>query len=131
MKNSSVKYVPDWKFSPMAYWVHIETGSKSWRLSDEFEPPAPKQFGGLGYPQLTIEFNGYSFIFTSEQQLEVFIAVMARKLLPSSLELSNKRIGTQGPNGHWLSRLPGKTKPWRYREKLVEYCRKIDFPKFK
>ena len=131
MKNSDVKYVSNWKYSPMAYWVHIETGSKPWRLSDEFDPPAPKRFGDLGFLQLTIEFNGHSFIFTSEEQLKVFIEIMGRKLLPSSLELSGKRKGLEGPNSHWLSRLPAKTKAWSYREKLVAYCSKIDFPKYK
>ena len=129
MKTSSVKYVSDWKQGPMAYWVHIEKGDKPWFSSEEFEPPAPKQFGSLGYPQLVIEFNRHSFIFTSEEQLKAFIEIMGKKLLPSSLELSSKRAGAQGPNGHWISRLPSKTKPWRYREKLVEYCKKIEFPK--
>ncbi len=129
MKKSDVKYIPDWRQSPMAYWVHIETDSKPWYLSKEFNPPAPKKFGSLGYPQLTIEFNGYVFVFTSEAQLEHFIKIMGTKLLPSSLELSSKRSGDMGPNSHWLSRLPSKIKPWKYRQKLVEYCKKIEFPR--
>ncbi|MBD1263181.1 hypothetical protein HZY62_21520 [Maribacter polysiphoniae] len=129
MKTSFVKYVSDWKLSPMAYWVHIETDSKPWYLSQEFEPPAPKRFGTLGFPQLTVEFNGHSFIFTSKEQLEQFIEIMGRKLLPSSMELSSNRTGFRGPNSHWLSRLPGKTKPWKYREKLVGFCKKLEFPK--
>ncbi|GAL76230.1 hypothetical protein JCM19275_636 [Nonlabens ulvanivorans] len=52
---------------------------------------------------------------------------MARKLLPTTMELSSKRPGRKGPNSHWLSRLPAKTKPWKYREKLIKYCNQIDF----
>lgn len=129
MKNTIIEYASDWKASPMAYWVHIETDSKPWYLSQEFEPPAPKRLRGLGFAKLTIEFGGYSFIFTSEEQLNEFIEIMGNKLLPSSMELSNKRNGSQGANSHWISRLPGKIKPWKYREKLVEYCKKIEFPK--
>lgn len=129
MKRFDVEYIPDWRKSPMAYWVHIETDSKPWYLSKEFKPPAPKKLNGLGYPQLTIAFDGHVFIFTSEEQLEQFIKIMGTKLLPSSLELSGKRSGVMGPNRHWLSRLPSKTKSWKYRAKLIEYCKKIKFPK--
>ena len=54
---------------------------------------------------------------------------MAKKLLPTSIELSTKRTGSKGPNSHWLSRLPAKTKPWKYREKLIKYCNQIEFKK--
>jgi hypothetical protein len=26
-----------------------------------------------------------------------------------------------GPNSHWLSRLPAKAKPWRYRRRAAAY----------
>lgn len=128
MKNTTIKYIDDWKQSPMAFWVHVEIDSKPWYNSEKFNPPAPIQIGAKGYLQLTIEFNGFSFLFTSEEQLNEFIEIMERKLLPSTIELSAKRGATKGPNSHWLSRLPGKTKPWKYREKLVKYCKKIEFP---
>nr|WP_042296787.1 hypothetical protein [Nonlabens ulvanivorans] len=76
---------------------------------------------------MTIELDGFRFSFTSEAQFEEFKTIMARKLLPTTMELSSKRPGRKGPNSHWLSRLPAKTKPWKYREKLIKYCNQIDF----
>lgn len=127
MKRVEFGYVSDWKSNSMAYWVHIEEGKSIWSKSKKFNPPAPIKDGVQGYRKLTIEFDGFIFEFTSEAQFEEFITVMSKKLLPTSFELANKRPGSKGPNSHWLSRLPGKTKPWRYREKLIQYCKKISF----
>ena len=129
MKNSYIEYIPDWKSNPMSYWVHIEKDGQPWFQSKEFDPPAPKRFGEIGYAQLTIEFDGCSFMFTSAEQLQVFIEIMECKLLPSSLKLSGKRDGLKGPNSHWISRLPSKTKNWKYRKKLITYCKSIKFPR--
>lgn len=127
MKNKTFGYIEDWKTSHMAYWVHIEADYKPWYTSENFDPPAPVRHGSLGYRYLTIELDGFRFSFTSEAQFEEFKTIMGRKLLPTTMELSNKRPGSKGPNSHWLSRLPAKTKPWRYREKLIKFCNQIDF----
>lgn len=128
MKSIEVEYTADWKQSPMAYWVHIEQDQKAWYQSESFSPPAPKRHGKMGYLMLKIEFQGHIFVFTSKEQLEEFIEVMGTKLLASTIELSSRRKGEAGPNSHWLSRLSGKTKPWKYREKLVAYCKEAVFP---
>ena len=128
MKKSWVSYIEDWKVSPMAFWVHKEMDKKPWYKSESFNPPAPKKNGSLGYTKLHIEFNGHIFIFTSHEQLSEFIEILDQKLLPTTIELSKRRGTFSGPNSHWLSRLPSKTKPWKYRQKLVEYCKKQSFP---
>ena len=129
MKKSWISYTEDWKSSPMAFWVHKEVDKKPWYVAEKFDPPAPKKHGSLGYVKLHIEFNGFKFIFTSQEQLNEFIEILGQKLLPTTIELSKKRSATAGPNGHWLSRMPPKSKSWKYREKLVEYCKKQSFPK--
>lgn len=129
MKKSWIDYTEDWMVSPMAFWVHKQVDNKPWYKSEKFNPPAPKKYGSLGYAQLHIEFNGFEFIFTSHEQLNEFIDILGQKLLPTTIELSKRRDTSSGPNSHWLSRLPPKSKSWKYREKLVEYCKKQSFPK--
>ena len=66
MKSFQFGYTQDWKNSPIAFWVHIETNKEPWYHSESFSPPAPIKHGDLGYPVLTIEFDGFNFIFTSK-----------------------------------------------------------------
>jgi hypothetical protein len=53
------------------------------------------------------------------------IEVLARNPLPTTRQLSSERGTTLGPNKHWLSRLPAKAKPLRFRRKLVTYLREV------
>jgi hypothetical protein len=39
--------------------------------------------------------------------------------MPTSTQLARERNVNYGPNGHWLSRLPAKLKPWSKREKII------------
>jgi hypothetical protein len=39
--------------------------------------------------------------------------------MPTSLQLTKQRDAGYGPNGHWLSRLPAKLKPWKNRKKII------------
>ena len=57
MKNKNFGYIDDWRNSPMAYWVHIETDTNPWSKSEIFVPPAPVKHGNLGYSTLTIEIR--------------------------------------------------------------------------
>jgi hypothetical protein len=49
------------------------------------------------------------------------IETLGKKLLPTTIRLAKDRGGELGPKSHWLSKLPAKAKPWRYREKAVKY----------
>lgn len=116
----------NWRNSPVAYWVHIEQDGNPFYKSQEFDPPAPKKnLNGL-YNIYNVEFNGYVFNFSSIHQYRHFIDIISQKILPRSIDLSKQRTGNYGPNGHWLSRLPAKTKSWKYRSALVEYLLKIE-----
>jgi hypothetical protein len=102
----------------MAYWVHVQKSSEPWYLATEFDPPAPKREGRLGYPVLCVESCGMTFRFTSREQLDACIKTLSTKPLPSTRRLAAQRGGA-GPNGHWLSRLPASVKSPKGRQQAV------------
>lgn len=125
MKKYEVGYTETWQSAPMAYWVHIEQDHEYWFAAKEFDPPAPKKAANGMYKLYKIEVDGFTFIFTSLDQLKHCIEILSMKLLPTTRALSEKRPGTAGPNCHWLSRLPADVKPWTYRQKAVKYLLKV------
>lgn len=68
-----------------------------------------------------VEFDGFTFRFASLAELDVCVATLSQKVLPTTRRLSAERDTEMGPNSHWLSRLPKDTKSWRYREQAVRY----------
>jgi hypothetical protein len=65
------------------------------------------------------------FEFASLAEVRVCIEVPSRKVLPTTIRLTEERgRGGVGPNGHWLSRLPSRVLTWRYRERAVGYMRR-------
>ena len=98
----------------MTYWVHRKVGR--W---DRFNPPRQEAVPGRGFPVMWVEIDGFEFEFASLAEIEACIEVLGRRLLPRTLDLSHERRA--GPNSHWLSRLPARVKPWRYRERAVRY----------
>lgn len=62
-----------------------------------------------GYVHYEVTHLGFVFHFASLYELDACVQILSRKNLPPST-----------PNGHWLSRLPGWVKTWRYREKAVK-----------
>lgn len=105
----------------MTFWVHIEADGKAWYAAEKFDPPAPKPVPGRGWPVYFVEFDGFTFRFASLAELAVCVAILSRKVLPTTRQLSAERGTTAGPNSHWLSRMPKGTKSWRYRERAVRY----------
>jgi hypothetical protein len=84
------------------------------------EPPAPSEIPHKGFAVLHVPFAEYDLVFSSPEQLDHFIRVLATTPLPTSRQLSARRSPTSGPNGHWLSRLPARLKAPRARAKLVQ-----------
>jgi hypothetical protein len=121
MKKHWIEYRKSWTKEPMTFWVHIEAGGKPWCEAESFNPPAPKPVPGRGWPVFLVEFDGFTFRFASLAELDVCVATLSRKVLPSTRRLSAERGTRVGPNSHWLSRLPRGTKSWRYREKAIRY----------
>lgn len=112
-------YEPDWQEAPLAFWVHIPVSD----APNHFEPQAPNVTPHLGFQFLRFEFEQHELVFSSPSQLEHFIAVLNTKPLPTTRQLSAKRITRVGPNGHWLSRLPAQLKAPKTRAKLVANLR--------
>jgi hypothetical protein len=108
----------------MTFWVHREVDDKPWYEAEEFDPPRQAAVPGQGYPVFMVECDGFTFEFSSLSEIRVCIEILAQKLLPRTIDLSRERGARLRPNSHWLSRLPGSVKSWRYREKAVAYLRK-------
>lgn len=124
MKKRWITYDENWRSSPMSYWVHIEADGRPWHAASRFEPPLPSPVPGKGFPRFHVEFNGCTFEFASLDELRACIATLGQKLLPTTIRLARDRGGDMGPNSHWLSWLPPKAKPWRYRQPAVAYLEK-------
>ena len=129
MKRHYVTYNPSWQPGPMSYWVHIEADGKSWYEAEAFRPSLPRIVPGRGYPYYQVEVDGFTFEFASLDEIDVCIATLSQKHLPSTDRETSER-GT-GPGKHWLNKLPAGVHAWRYRSKAVEYLRKAraDFAK--
>jgi len=122
MKRHWMEFQEERGVSPMSFWVHRPIPpSRIWIDATEFEPPLQSSVPGMGYPLFNVEIDGFTFFFASLDEIRACIRVLGTKVLPRTLDLSAQRETTMGPNGHWLSRLPAKTKSWKYREKAVAY----------
>ncbi len=122
MKRHYVTYTERWEPGPMRYWVHQPADGDPAYRSMAFEPPVPGPIPGKGYPHYHVEVDGFTFEFASLDELDACTELLSRKHLPSTYRLT--RETRSGPNSHWLSRLPGNVKSWRYREKATEYMRR-------
>ena len=112
-------YVDNWLIAPGAFWVHVPVVGKP----GTFEPPAPTEVLHKGYALLQVEFQSATLVFSSAAQIEHYIDILARKLLPTTRQLSVQRTNNAGPNGHWLSKLPSNLKTPRARSELVRTLR--------
>ena len=124
MKRYWVEFHNEPPMSPMSFWVHRPVGRfQVWMDATEFDPPMPRRVPGRGYPCFFVEFNGFIFTFASLDELQACIGTLEQRLLPRTIDLSAERGTINGPNSHWLSRLPAKVKAWKYRQKAVAYLR--------
>ncbi len=103
----------------MTFWVHHKIDREAGFDVANFDPPLSGVIGGKGYPLLRIQFMGVELMFSSIAEIEQAIEILGAKNLPTTFSLSQKRNTTVGPNGHWLSRLPARIKPWKKRERLL------------
>jgi hypothetical protein len=114
MKKQRIEYEAEPTESPMTFWVTRpdDDGAKA-PLRERVQPLVP----GRGYPLFYVEVDGFEFRFSSLREIRACIEVLSQKLLPTTLALAK---GSGGLNTHWLSRLPGWVKDWKYREKAVK-----------
>ena len=119
MSRYWVEYSNDPVRSPMTFWVHREKAGQQWSLGAELDPALPVPVGGRGYPKYFVTVADFQFRFASFEEMRHCIDVLSSETLPSTTELSDARGTAAGPKSHWLSRLPARTKSWRFREKAV------------
>ncbi|KAA5539986.1 hypothetical protein [Adhaeribacter rhizoryzae] len=125
MKDFAIEYSSSWQDNPMAYWVHIEQDNQHWHEAEHFIPPAPERdLRGL-YKIYKVKIDGFTFKFSSLEQLEHCIEILSMGSLPITSELCKKRPGNEEANEHWLCTLPSQVKSRRYRQKAVKYLRKV------
>lgn len=122
MKKYYVVYNERWTPSPLSFWVHIETDGQPWHRAATFHPPLPNAIAGKGYPYYFVEFDTFIFEFASIEEIDVCIAILQQRNLPSTDTETERR--ETGPGAHWLNKLPGHVRPWRYRGRAVKYLRK-------
>ena len=109
-------YQEEWDAAPGAPWVHRPDPTHP----GSFVPPAPNPLPHKGYWYLHVAFGEHVLLFSSAAQLEHYIDVLSRTALPTSRQLSEASGRLNGPNQHWLSRLPGALKAPRTRQRLVK-----------
>ena len=122
MKHWWIEYRYQRTESPMSRWVHLPTDGLPWYKSQQFEPPFPQSIGGKGYPIYFVSAGSFTFQFSSLYELDKCIETLSQKLLPPTVfEYGGKQYYA---NTHWLSRLPGQVKSWRYRQKAIKVLAK-------
>lgn len=110
MKKQRIEYSAEPVQSAMTFWV---TRGDHDGVTASPQPPVP----GRGYPLFYVEVDGFEFQFSSLLEIRACIHVLSQKLLPTTLALAK---GSGALNRHWLSRLPGWVKEWKYRQKAVK-----------
>lgn len=119
MKRHWIDYQEEIPECPLTYWVHREADGSPWYQAEMFDPPRQRPVPGRGYPVFNMEHNGVIWEFASLAEIDACLETLGSKLMPRTIDLAKERGGEFGPNSHWLSRLPAKAKPWKYREGFV------------
>ena len=119
MKKWRIEYSKEYQPSPLSFWVHRHLDNDLWRHASEFAPRLPEAIPLKGYPVLLVDALGIELRFSSIEEVEHFLEVLSARNMPTPMRLSRQRDERYGPNGHWLSRLPSKLKPWSKREKII------------
>ena len=122
MKHWWIEYRQEWRQSPMTCWVHMPVVSLAGNPTAEIEPPLPRPIIGKGYPIYFVTAGRFTFQFSSLYELEQCVETLSQKVLPPTI-LEHNGIQYYA-NSHWLSRLPGKVKSWRYRQKAIKVLMK-------
>lgn len=123
MKKHWIEYSPAWHRGPMSFWVHVEAEDKPWYQAQVFNPPAPEPVPGRGFATFFVEIDNALLWFSSLAEVQVCIATLSQKVLPSNRILTQKRGARLGPSNHWLNRLPLRSMAWPYRQRVVKYLK--------
>lgn len=115
-------YQDRWDAAPGAPWAHRPDPEHP----GAFTPPAPHPVPHKGYWWLHVTFGEHVLLFSSAAQLAHYIDVLSQPAMPTTRALSAASGRLNGPNQHWLSRLPGALKSPRTRQRLVKVLIEAD-----
>jgi hypothetical protein len=121
VKRWHISFTDTWYPAPLSFWVHHPVDGRVWYASKAFEPPLPGPVPGRGYPRYLVEVDGFTFVFASLAELDTCLEVLGQRMLPSTERETIVRH--VGPGFHWLNKLPGSVKSWRYREEALKTLR--------
>ena len=93
----------------MTYWVH----------GGENGLPRPAAIPGVGFARYHVRTAQFDFEFASLSELRACIDTLGLRVLPTTVNESARHGGGNGPNTHWLSRLPARLLPWQRRQRIV------------
>lgn len=130
MKRFWIDYHDTKQYSQMTFWVHEAVGAEEVEARDrQYDPPMPAKRPFKGFPVFNVEVDGFTFKFASLHELRHCIDTFEKKVLPQTVYDSTTKVELDPAfdgwaNQHWLSRLPGHVKSWKYRQKAVAYLRK-------
>ena len=124
MAKIMIEYSPHYIMTPLSFWVHHHVDAEAWIYATEFEPKLPDPVPGKGFPMLTVRILEMDIFFASIEEIDHFLDIMGQKNMPTSMQLSEKRSPTAGPNQHWLSRFPPNLKSWSKRQRIVTAVKK-------
>ncbi len=120
MAKPRFEYSDSFRPSPVTFWAYRQTDDEPWSESAIHEPALPRPIPGKGYCYCVVEYQNQEFEFASVHEIRHVIDVLNQKVLPTSTKLSHDVSRKNGPNSHWLSRIPLKSKSYKNRVSFVK-----------
>lgn len=128
MKSVTLTFHEDFPGTPVSGWAGARWIGWVKQENASGQPQRPKQVTHPFLEQrklwclLQIHFDDVDLSFATPRELDHFVDVLSQNPLPSGGSLvSGQAVGR--PNNHWLSRLPAKAKPLKFRKRLCDYLR--------
>jgi len=69
MKRHWIEYCENQVNSKLTYWVHKFQDADSFLDATAFDPPRQRPIPAKGYPKFHVEFDGFTFVFSSLDEI--------------------------------------------------------------
>ncbi|WP_300378251.1 hypothetical protein [Henriciella sp.] len=116
------EYSAERVITPLSMAVHRPVGGGLWMNAGAYEPPMPRKDGARGWPVWILEDGGKILHFASTFEMAHVAHVFARRVLPTSWQMSNE---AGGPNRDWVSQLDPHWREWPVRQAAAECLRAV------
>ena len=128
-RRADILYRPELFATRLTFMVHrprsASGGRCQWFEAVAHDPPRPRPARPGQRAVWRVEDGGAEYVFTSAAELDHFIDIWGRRLLPTPRQLAQAR-GMAAVNGVWLSRM---AKPrWPRRLALLRWIARNDAP---